>query len=279
MTIARANRHGLTGGSFTMWTRSLLKTNAKEALRGRYWRSFLLCLLLSFLGIGDVSTNVVVQVRENIDSLDRPINGEVWQGNVTAQDVLSELPSYLSPMILNFVGIAVVIGIIVGLCWSAFLINPLAIGRNRYFMESRQSPSPMGTVTTVFGPGYLNLVKVQLLTHLKIFLGYFLIIPGIYWDYCYAMVPYLLAENPYLTTRRAMELSKQMMDGEKWNTFVLQLSFFGWAILCVLTFGIGYLFLEPYIQATFSELYAALRAKALAAGMSDERELGGFVRH
>ena len=76
-----------------MWTRSLLKNNAKEALRGRYWRSFLLCLLLSFLGIGDVSTNVVVQVRENIDSLDRAINGEVWQGNVTAQDVLSELPT------------------------------------------------------------------------------------------------------------------------------------------------------------------------------------------
>ena len=181
MTIARANRHGLTGGSFTMWTRSLLKTNAKEALRGRYWRSFLLCLLLSFLGIGDVSTNIVVQIRENIDSLDRAINGEVWQGNVTAQDVLSELPTYLSPMILNLVGIAVVVGIIVGLCWNAFLINPLAIGRNRYFMESRQSPAPMGTVTTVFGPGYLNLVKVQLLTHLKIFLGYFLIIPGIYW--------------------------------------------------------------------------------------------------
>ena len=105
-----------------MWTRSLLKTNAKEALRGRYWRSFLLCLLLSFLGIGDVSTNVVVQVRENIDSLDRAINGEVWQGNVTAQDVLSELPTYLSPMILNFVGIAVVIGIIIVAFLACFLL-------------------------------------------------------------------------------------------------------------------------------------------------------------
>ena len=41
-----------------------------------------------------------------------------------------------------------------------------------------------------------------------------------------------MAENPYLTTCRAMELSKQMMDGEKWNTFVLQLSFIGWYLLC-----------------------------------------------
>ena len=76
-------------------------------------------------------------------------------------------------------------------------------------------------------------------------------------------VGYLMAENPYLTTCRAMELSKQMMDGEKWNTFVLQLSFIGWYLLCSITFGIGFIFLEPYVQATFAELYAALRAKRL----------------
>ena len=106
-----------------------------------------------------------------------------------------------------------------------------------------------------------------------------MIIPGIYWSYCYMQVGYLMAENPYLTTRRAMELSKQMMDGEKWNTFVLQLSFIGWYLLCSITFGIGFIFLEPYVQATFAELYAALRAKALASGYTNEYELGGFVRH
>ena len=74
-------------------------------------------------------------------------------------------------------------------------------------------------------------------------------------------------------------LSKQMMDGEKWNTFVLQLSFIGWYLLCSITFGIGFIFLEPYVQATFAELYAALRAKALANGYTNEYELGGFVRH
>lgn len=126
---------------------------------------------------------------------------------------------------------------------------------------------------------YLNVVKVMLLTNLKIALGSLLIIPGIYWSYCYMQVGYLMAENPYLTTCRAMELSKQMMDGEKWNTFVLQLSFIGWYLLCSITFGIGFIFLEPYVQATFAELYAALRAKALANGYTNEYELGGFVRH
>lgn len=121
---------------------------------------------------------------------------------------------------------------------------------------------------------------MQLLTNLKVFLGFLLlIVPGIYWDYCYTLVPYLLAENPYMSATRAMELSNQMMDGEKWNYFVLQLSFLGWMILCAFTFGIGGFFLEPYIQATYAEFYAAMRSKALAAGMTTTDELGGFVRH
>ena len=76
-----------------------------------------------------------------------------------------------------------------------------------------------------------------------------------------------------------MELSRQMMHGEKWHSFLLELSFLGWALLCALTLGIGYLFLQPYMQATFAELYAALRSKALAYGYTDESELGGFVYH
>ena len=93
------------------------------------------------------------------------------------------------------------------------------------------------------------------------------------------LVPYLLAENPYMTATRAMELSKEMMYGEKWKFFVLQLSFFGWLLLCALTLGIGGFFLEPYMQATYAEFYAAMRSKALAQGFATTDELGGFVRH
>ena len=188
-----------------------------------------------------------------------------------------------------FAGVVIIVMLIaaaIGLCWAAFLINPLTVGRNRYFMESRQSATPFSTVTSIFRTPYLNVVKVMLLTNLKIALGSLLIIPGIYWSYCYmqvgylmADIPWILADNPEIGYRRAMELSKQMMDGEKWNTFVLQLSFIGWYLLCSITFGIGFIFLEPYVQATFAELYAALRAKALANGYTNEYELGGFVRH
>ena len=84
----------------------------------------------------------------------------------------------------------------ISLCWAAFLINPLTVGRNRYFMESRQSATPFSTVTSIFRTPYLNVVKVMLLTNLKIALGSLLIIPGIYWSYCYMQVGYLMAEKP-----------------------------------------------------------------------------------
>ena len=137
-----------------------------------------------------------------------------------------------------------------------------------------------GVVTSVFRTPYMNVVKVQFLKNLKIFVGTLLfVVPGIYWDYCYALVPYLLAENPYMTTTRAMQLSKDIMDGEKFHYFVLGLSFAGWILLCMFTLGIGYFFLEPYRQATDAEFYAAMRSKALAQGLTTTEELGGFVRH
>ena len=168
----------------------------------------------------------------------------------------------------------------ISLLWSIFVTAPLEVGRDRYFMESRQALSPAATVTSVFRTPYMNVVKVQFLRNLKIVVGtLLLVVPGIYWSFCYALVPYLLAENPYLSTTRAMQLSKDIMDGEKFHYFVLALSFIGWNVLCSLTLGIGFFFLEPYKQATEAEFYAAMRSKALAQGLTTTEELGGFVRH
>lgn len=82
---------------------------------------------------------------------------------------------------------------------------------------------------------------------------------SIYFQYCYLMVPYILAENPDMKAREALRLSKEMMDGQKWNAFVLGLSFIGWQLLGTLLCGIGTFFVQPYVDATFAELYAVLR--------------------
>lgn len=260
-----------------MWTRSLLKSNAKQALAGRYWRCFAVCLITGLLGVDGAVVRFTSHYNRMSDRVNTQLNGEVWMGNNT-YTIWDEL-ARVSPMVWGVAGAVALVVAVATLCWTAFVTGPLVVGRCRYFMESRQSTTPYATVLSIFRTPYLNVVKVHFLVGLKVALGCLLVIPGIYWSYCYWAVPYLLAENPYLTTGRAMELSRQMMLGEKWNTFVLELSFFGWWFLGSITFGIGWFFLDPYCQATYAELYAALRSKALATGLTDSSELGGFVRH
>lgn len=263
-----------------MWTCSLLKQNAKRALSGTYWRAFALCLLLTIVGVGSYSTNAVFQFEDGLNRIDTTLHGEVWTGNAPQQTITFDLVQSVPLLVWLILLAAILIGLALGSAWYAFITAPLTVGRNRYFMENRQSPAPLGTVTTVFRTPYLNVVKVSFLVCLKIALGYLLlIIPGIYWSYCYMMVPYLLAENPYMNSRRARQLSAAMTQGEKGRIFVLGLSFLGWSLLGVLLCGIGALFVSPYIQATYAELYAALRAKAFSQGLTSEEELGGFVRY
>lgn len=81
------------------------------------------------------------------------------------------------------------------------------------------------------------------------------------------MVPYILAENPGMDRREAFAISKRMMDGEKWNTFVLSLSFLGWVLLSGCTCGIlTIFFVNPYAQATYTELYTYNKIKAYNEG-------------
>lgn len=259
-----------------MWTRSLLKLNAKRALFGSYWRSFLLCFLLSLVGVGASNGSSAIY---DYNALTRGSSQSGWTGNVPQETVFDRYLGAITPNLAALLVMLLLVIFALVLCWVIFLVNPLTVGRNRYFMENRQSLSPMSTVLTIFRTPYLNVVRVSFLVGLKIWLGSLIIIPGIYWNYCYRQVPYLLAENPYMSTTRAMELSREMMQGEKFRSFVLDLSFLGWELLCILTFGIGFLFLEPYMQATYAEFYAVLRSKAFAYHLTDSRELGGFVRH
>lgn len=97
---------------------------------------------------------------------------------------------------------------------------------------------------------------MQFLRGLFIFLWSLLfIIPGIIASYRYAMTPFILAENPDMKAREAIDISAQLMYGNKWRLFCLELSFIGWAILCIFTAGIGYLWLVPYISASKAAFY------------------------
>ena len=162
--------------------------------------------------------------------------------------------------------------------FNIFIGYPVLVGMNRFFMENRISGSKIERLFYVFKSGnYLNVVKTMFLMNLKIFLWSLLfIIPGIIKSYEYYMVPYILSENPGISSKRAFEISKEMTDGEKFDIFWLGLSFFGWILLGTLACGIGVLFVEPYLQTTFAELYQVMREKAHNNGFSDFNELPGF---
>ncbi|MBQ2829458.1 MAG: DUF975 family protein [Oscillospiraceae bacterium] len=84
------------------------------------------------------------------------------------------------------------------------------------------------------------------------------IIPGIVAGYSYAMTPYILAENPEMEPKDAIRASKEMMIGNRWRLFCLEISFIGWSLLASLTFGIGYFVLTPYQQAAQAAFYREL---------------------
>ena len=88
-----------------------------------------------------------------------------------------------------------------------------------------------------------------------------LVIPGIIKSYSYAMTSFILKDEPEMKNNAAIEKSMAMMEGNKMKLFMLDLSFIGWAILCIFTFGIGFLFLQPYVAISRAAFYEDLKAQ------------------
>ena len=108
---------------------------------------------------------------------------------------------------------------------------------------------------------YLHQTATMALRSIYTFLwSLLLIVPGIIKALSYSMVPYILRDRPELSADETIDLSVKMMDGHKTELFGLYLSFAGWFILCLFTFGIGFLFLTPYVRTTVADFYEDLKA-------------------
>ena len=154
---------------------------------------------------------------------------------------------------------------IAGLALRILVMNPLEIGIRRYFMEDLYAPCELDRVTYGFKMNYVNGMIAMLLRAVFTALWtLLLIIPGIIKSYEYRMIPYILAEYPDMEWRDVFATSKRMMDGEKWNAFVLDLSFLGWQLLSIITCGlVGIFYVNPYKGLTDAALYMALREKIM----------------
>lgn len=103
-----------------------------------------------------------------------------------------------------------------------------------------------------FGTGFAQSFLRSLYTFLWALL---LIIPGIIAALSYAMTPFILEEHPELTASEAIRRSKELMRGHKTDLFILELTFIGWSLLCILTLNLGHIALNPYKNAAYAVFY------------------------
>ncbi len=273
-----------------MWQRSRLKEEAKRILRRNYWMPFLVTFVFGLISGGSsgffsgVSSSS--SFRNNFD--DFAFSSGTGSGVYAFRSFFEQLGDKIGRYLENpAVAISVTLMIIAAIGFAmvisygymAFVALPLQVGMRRYFMENRGFKSAFGRLFWAFGHGsYLHIVKIMFIRELKIFLWSLLfVIPGIIKSYEYYMIPYILSENPNISMDRAFELSRRMTQGEKWEIFVMELSFIGWYVLCAFPCGIGFYFLMPYIEASRAELYEVMREKAHGLGFSDFGELPGYM--
>lgn len=142
-----------------------------------------------------------------------------------------------------------------------FLFTPLKLGCSRFFVLNHSFQPQLGELLFCFKNNYLNCLLGMLLRNFLISIGYIIIVPGIILSYSYRMVPYLLCMDPTIRPVDALKISREMMRGNKWDTFVYDLSFFGWWCLSLITCGIfGLAYLNPYKMSSNAALFEAISA-------------------
>ena len=141
----------------------------------------------------------------------------------------------------------------------------LTVAMKYVFLRMTQSPEKITFDTFLTGLSrWLSGALGGLWFSLWVFLWTLLFfIPGIIKSIAYSQMFYVLAENPGIGVRKAMQISKIITQGHKDDLFMMGLSFLGWTFLCLLSMGIGFLWLGPYMEMSFANAYLALKNMAI----------------
>lgn len=230
--------------------RAALKERGKAAFKQNYWKCVLVAFVLGLLTSSASSSSSSTGSENLLAALSGSGDSEESFYLLAALGliVLGSLMIWIIAMLLKI-----------------FVFNPLTVGGSHFFVQnaynSAASPKLLGMA---FRNGrYGNIVLTMFLKQLFTCLWTLLfVIPGIIKSYEYLMIPYLLADNPEMSHQDAFRISKEMMTGNKWNVFVMDMSFYGWILLSVCTLGIlGIFYVNPYFYATRAELYLTLCAR------------------
>lgn len=252
-----------------MWERKDLKSKAKVVFRKSYWKMVLVSLILVLVsgGMGSGSSYNFSEgfgkgskvAIESPNEIKDDIGNELDQVDDETVSVDHMSTAMIVGMIVGFTVVFLVVFAVV-LLLSIFILNPFIVGIRRFFAKEMKESTKVKEIAFAFDHNYSNITKIMFMKDLYTFLWSLLfIIPGIVKAYEYRMIPYILGDNPAISKEDAFLLSKEMMNGQKWRTFVLDLSFIGWNILSLFTLGILSIFyVEPYMNLTKAELYNTL---------------------
>ena len=210
-----------------------IKADARESLKGNW----LIAIIASFIAgtFSASGTGVSSSGAEEVDF-----------------SALEQLSSTEILTTLAVLGGFVLFGLIVSVLISALI----SVGYAQFNLDLIDGVQPR--IVTMFSKGkqVWTTICANFLIFIRVLLGTILfVIPGIIASYKYSMVNYIIAENPGISAREALAMSKEMMQGNKFRYFRLGLSFIGWSILVVLTMGIASIWVGPYMQASFAAFY------------------------
>lgn len=222
-----------------MWTISEVKERGKSAFVKNYWRTVLAAFILALLTAGS-SMSGSAHSMKNTDPAMIP-NEE------------------MAALITLIAGMAVIYTIV----WSLlrlFLLNPLEVGCHAFLKNNIEGQVTLEELKAGFG-NYIKTVITILLRDIFLALWFCLLfIPGLIKSYSYMMVPYILTDEPDLSSMEVIKRSCDLMKGNKWRAFLLDLSFIGWGILSVVTGGlVGVFYSEPYRRSAKAALYLELK--------------------
>lgn len=173
----------------------------------------------------------------------------------------AEDPFYTSLNSLPF--IAMILAILLLIALKIFFINPLNISIRSFFLHNAAGDCYGLHLLDGFKSNYVNIVKTMFIRNIQILCWSLLfIIPGIVKAYKYRMVPYIISENPDMDTKEVLRLSEKMMNGNKEKMFNYDLSFIGWYIGSLFTYGlVGIYYSTPYKLACDTEVYRIISGK------------------
>ena len=266
-----------------MWVISEVKQIGKMKFKNNYWP----CVLVSF--ILTLLSGMYFSVKGNIDQLlNIAKSGDYVDPNsLKIYYILSYIANKISydmvSLIIFITLVVIVIFIVISVVsaiYRIFIYDILQIGSAKFFLENaRTGNAKVGSLGFGFTNGsYKNEVYTSFLVELRVFLWSLLfIIPGIIKAYEYALVPYILADEPYLTPEEVLSRSKNMMQGNKMKLFALGLSFIGWHLLTIVTFGLIAIFwTNPYVYASVAEMYRKLKGETDSTYYANRMQQGGY---